>query len=51
MINYAISLGQEVIAITEHETISNAVKIEKYYKKIKEEHPHFKIIFGNEIYL
>lgn len=51
MINYAAKLGHEVIAITEHETISNAVKIEKFYKKFKEEHPNFKVLFGNEIYL
>ena len=51
LIDYAIELGHEVIAITEHESISNAVKIEKYYKKIKEEHPNFKVILGNEIYL
>lgn len=40
-----------MIAITEHETISNAIKVEKYYKKIKEKHPDFKVILGNEIYL
>ena len=51
LINYAIELGHEVIAITEHETISNAVKVEKYYNKIKKEHPDFKVILGNEIYL
>lgn len=51
MIDYAIELGHEVIAFTEHETISNAVKIEKYYKKIKEKNPDFKVLFGNEIYL
>lgn len=51
LIDYSISLGQEVIAFTEHESISNAVKIEKYYKKIKEKHPDFKVILGNEIYL
>ena len=51
LIDYAIELGHEVTAITEHESIGNAVKIEKYYKKIKEEHPNFKVILGNEIYL
>lgn len=51
LVNYAIELGQEVIAITEHETIANALKVEKYYEKIKKEHPNFKIILGNEIYL
>lgn len=29
----------------------NAIKVEKIYKKIKENHPDFKVIFGNEIYL
>lgn len=51
LIDYAISLGHEVIAFTEHDTISNAIKIENYYNKIKKEHPDFKVIFGNEIYL
>ena len=51
LIDYAIELGHEVIAFTEHETVSNAVKIEKYYTKIKEKNPNFKVILGNEIYL
>ncbi len=51
MIDYAISIGHEVIAITEHESISNAIKVENYYNKIKKDHPNFKVIFGNEIYL
>ena len=51
MIDYAIELGHQGIAITEHDTIANAVKVEKYYKKIKEKHPDFKVILGNEIYL
>lgn len=51
LVNCSLELGQEVIAFTEHETISNALKIEKYYNKIKQEHPNFKIIRGNEIYL
>ena len=51
MINRAIELGHSVIGFTEHETISNAIKIEKQYNKIKKEHPDFKVILGNEIYL
>lgn len=51
MIDYAIKLGHNVIAFTEHETVANAIKIEKYYKKIKKEHPDFKVLLGNEIYL
>ncbi len=44
-------MGHQVIAITEHESISNAIKIEKYYNKVKASHPDFKVILGNEIYL
>ena len=51
LIDYAIELGHSVVAITEHETISNAIKIEKYYKKVKAKNPDFKVIMGNEIYL
>lgn len=51
LIDYAIELGHSVVAFTDHETISGAVKIEKYYTKIKKEHPDFKVIQGNEIYL
>lgn len=51
LIDYAIELGHECIAITEHECVSNAIKVEKYYKKIKEKNPKFKVILGNEIYL
>lgn len=51
LINKAIELKHSVVAITEHETISSAVRAEKYYKKIKEENPDFKLLLGNEIYL
>lgn len=51
LIDYAIELGHSVVAFTEHETISNAIKIEKYYNKIKRDHPDFKVLLGNEIYL
>ena len=49
--NRAIELGHKGIAYTEHETISNAIHIENAYSKIKESHPDFKVIRGNEIYL
>ena len=39
------------MGITDHEAVCNAVKVEKIYKKIKKEHPDFKVILGNEIYL
>ena len=51
LINYAIELGHKGIAFTEHETIANAIAIEDYYNKIKKDHPDFKVIRGNEIYL
>ena len=51
LLEYAVELGHEVVAITDHESVMNAVKVEKAYKKIKEKHPDFKVIFGNEIYL
>ena len=51
LINYAVELGHEVVAITDHETISAAVVVEKIYKKIKEKNIPLKVIMGNEIYL
>ena len=51
LIDYAIELGHEVVAITDHDCVSSAIKVEKYYKKIKEKNPDFKVILGNEIYL
>lgn len=51
MINKAINLGLDGIAITDHESLSCHVELLKIRDQIKEEHPEFKIIFGNEIYL
>ena len=51
LLKYAIELGHEVVAITDHESVMNAVKVEKIYKKLKKDNPNFKVIFGNEIYL
>jgi len=51
LIDYAIELGHEVVAITEHDTIASAVRAEKYYNKIKKDNPNFRVLFGNEIYL
>lgn len=39
------------MAITDHECISNHVKVEKIAKKIKDKYPNLKVIRGNEIYL
>ena len=51
LIDYAVELGHEVVAVTEHDTIASAVRVEKYYNKIKKDNPNFKVILGNEIYL
>ena len=51
LMDLAVELGHECVAITDHETISSYIKAEKYYKKVKEKNPDFKLIRGNEIYL
>ena len=51
LMDLAVNLGHECVALTDHETISGYIKAEKYYKKIKEKNPNFKLIRGNEIYL
>ena len=47
LIDTAISLGHKCVAITEHESVSSALKAEKYYDKIKENNSDFKLIRGN----
>ena len=49
--DYALELGQDVLAFTEHESVANAVKIQEAYEKRKQDNPNFKVILGNEIYL
>ena len=51
LIDYAIELGHNGIGITEHETIASSIDAQKYYKKIKQDNPDFKLVLGNEIYL
>lgn len=51
LIDTAISLGHSVVAITDHEAVSNAIKAQKHYQKRKKDNPNFKLILGNEIYL
>lgn len=51
LIDTAISLGHTAVGITEHDCLSGHLKALKYYRKIKKEHPDFKLILGNEIYL
>lgn len=51
LINKAIKQGLSGIALTDHETLAGHVELNIFQQKILEEHPDFKIGFGNEIYL
>lgn len=51
LIDKAIEFGLTGIAITDHETLSAHMRVNKYAKKIKEQYPDFTIALGNEIYL
>lgn len=51
LIDSAISLGHSAVAITDHDCLSGHLKALKYYRKVKKDHPDFKLILGNEIYL
>lgn len=51
LIDRAIELGLSGVAITDHEAISGHVKANQYAQEIKDAHPDFKVILGNEIYL
>lgn len=47
----AKELKHNFIAITDHETIAQAINCQRIEKEIREEYPDFKVIRGNEIYL
>ena len=51
LVDKAIEYGFNGIAITDHEILSGHIEALEYGDKIKKEHPDFKIILGNEIYL
>lgn len=51
LIDKAIEIGLSGIAITDHESLSAHVKVNKYAKKIRETNPDFTVALGNEIYL
>lgn len=51
LIDYAVSIGLKGIAITDHESLSAAIKVNKHQEKIQKDYPYFKVILGNEIYL
>ena len=51
LIQRAIDIGLKGIAITDHEVLSAHPRALNYFNSIHEEHPDFKLILGNEIYL
>ena len=51
LVNRAIEIGLAGIAITDHESLSSHIELNKYQKDIQKENPEFKIALGNEIYL
>lgn len=51
LIDKAIEVGLTGLAITDHESLSAHIKVNKYAKKIREKNPDFVIALGNEIYL
>ena len=51
LVDRAYELGLAGIAITDHESLSNAVDIDMLMEEYKEKDPSFKIARGNEIYL
>lgn len=51
LINKAIEYGLSGIAITDHESLSSHMKVNKYAKQLQTSHPDFKVVLGNEIYL
>ncbi len=51
IVDKAIELGINMIGISEHESLSSHIILNKYAQEIKEQCPDFKIALGNEIYL
>lgn len=51
LIDRAIEIGLDGVAITDHECLCGHPAALQYAEKIKENHPDFKVILGDEIYL
>lgn len=51
LINKAIELGLSGIAITDHESLTSHVQVNKIMNELQEKGSDFKIALGNEIYL
>lgn len=51
LIDRAREIGLKGICITDHESLSASIEVNKYAQEINKEDPDFKIGLGNEIYL
>ena len=51
IVDKAIELGINMVGVSEHESLSSHIILNKYAQEIKEQYPNFKIALGNEIYL
>ena len=51
ILEYSLELGLPGIALTDHETLSGHVKIERYINDNYDRFKNFKVGYGNEIYL
>lgn len=51
LMDHAADIGLSGISITDHECLSAHIKALNHLKKVREKHPEFQLILGNEIYL
>lgn len=51
IIDRALELGINMIGISEHESLSSHIRVNKYGLKLQEQYPDFKTMLCNEIYL
>lgn len=51
VVDHAIELGLKGVAITDHECLSGHIKALNHMKELRDKHPEFSLILGNEIYL
>lgn len=51
MVERAVELGLPGIGISEHESLGNSIDVEILQEQVRQEHPDFKIVHCNEIYL
>ena len=51
LVNRAIDIGLQGIAITDHDCVSSHMELNIYDQELQQQYPNFKIALGNEIYL